>query len=212
MCRSHAEYSVRLASNGNPTPDGIEAVVRLHKAAFLGFFLTSLGPRFLRLLYRSFLDEENGICILAENEEGLLGFAAGTTEPDSFFRSLLRRRGVSFALAAIPGLVRNPVFVARKCLAALAYRGEKPVTMSNAALLSSLAVAPYASRRGIGRLLLDAFCKEAAQKGVDAVFLSTDASGNDAVNSFYKKCGFHLVDTFERPGNRRMNRWARPLK
>jgi ribosomal protein S18 acetylase RimI-like enzyme len=186
-------------------------MIRLHKEAFPGFFLTSLGPPFLRLLYRSFLNADTGICVVAENGEGLVGFAAGTAEPKSFFRALLFRKGVSFAFAAIPGLLHKPGFVVRKCAGALFYRGEKPKAMPKAGLLSSIAVSPQAAGKGIGQQLVTVFCDELSRRGVDAVYLTTDASANDPVNRFYKKCGFHLVETFERPGSRRMNKWGKTL-
>jgi len=189
----------------------VKSLVELHQAAFPGFFLTSLGHRFLRLLYRSLVDAESGVCIVAENGQGVLGFAVGTTEPDAFFKTLLRKQGLSFAVATVPALLRHPAFAVRRCLGALCYRGEKPKAFPKAALLSSLAVSPDAARQGIGRELLDAFCNEVTRRGGHAVYLTTDASGNDAVNQFYEKCGFHCVDTFERPGRRRMNRWAKTL-
>jgi ribosomal protein S18 acetylase RimI-like enzyme len=187
-------------------------MIRLHEVAFPGFFLTSLGARFLRLLYSSFVNVDSGICIVAENESGVIGLVAGTSNPESFFKTLLRRMGVSFAIAAIPGLLRAPVPVVRKCMGAIFYRGEKPKEMTDAGLLSSLAVSPQVSGNNIGRQLVNTFCDELLARGVEAVYLTTDASGNDGVNRFYEKCGFHLVDRFERPNNRCMNRWAKVLK
>lgn len=188
------------------------SIAQLHEVAFPGFFLTSLGPRFLRLLYRGFVTVDGGICIVAENKGELIGLVAGTTRPVSFFGTLVKKRGWSFALAAVPGLLRNPVFVVHKCFGALFYRGEKPKAMLEAALLSSLAVSPDWSGRGVGQQLVAAFCNELGRRGVESVYLTTDASGNDSVNRFYEKCGFHLVDTFERPGRRQMNRWAKALE
>lgn len=211
MPTSCFRYSLRCDSSCNLTSRQIEAIVCLHREAFPGFFLTFLGPRFLQVLYRSFWDADTGICVVAQYGDELIGFAAGTTEPETFFRTVLRRRVLSFVVAAVPGLLRNPIFVIRKCFGALFYRGEKPAAMPTAGLLSSLAVSPHVSGRGVGRQLVEAFCGEARERGVDAVYLATDASDNDSVNRFYEKCGFHLVDTFERPGRRRMNRWAKTL-
>jgi GNAT superfamily N-acetyltransferase len=186
----------------------MQTLARLHLAAFPGFFLTSLGPGFLRLLYAGFTREPDGICIVAEDQGEIVGFAAGTTTPDAFFRRLLRRQGWRFALAAIPGLLRNPGFVARKCLGALFYRGEQPTGLANAALLSSLAVSPACGGKGIGQQLVHAFATAARQQGCSALYLTTDETDNDRVNCFYAKCGFVLRDTFKRPGNRTMNRWV----
>lgn len=180
----------------------------LHMKSFPGFFLTSLGPRFLRLLYAGFANEPKGICIVAEEKGVLVGFAAGTTAPDVFFGRLLRRQGWRFAIAAIPGLLRNPGFVARKCLGAVFYRGEQPAGLTNAALLSSLAVSPAYEGKGLGQRLVQAFADAAYKQGCSAIYLTTDEAGNDRVKRFYAKCGFVLRDTFKRPGKRVMNRWV----
>ncbi|MEI8122200.1 MAG: GNAT family N-acetyltransferase [bacterium] len=190
------------------SPSHADRLIDLHMAAFPGFFLTSLGPRFLRLLYQGFATMPSGVCILAEEDGRLIGVAAGTTQPDLFFKQLLRTNGPRFALATIPGLLRNPLFVARKCLGALFYRGESLPDLPNAALLSSLAVAPEHSSKGIGRALVQAFAVEARSHGCSSIYLTTDAVGNDQVNRFYEKCGFTLRDTIKRPGNRVLNRWV----
>ncbi len=190
----------------------LEALVVLHLAAFPGFFLTQLGKPFLRLLYAGFVGRDNGICIVDEVGGAVVGFAAGTTQPDLFFKQLLRRNGLRFALAAIPGLLRNPFFAIRKCLGALFYRGESLPDLPNAALLSSLAVAPEHSGKGIGKALVQAFAEAAHARGCSAVYLTTDAVGNDEVNRFYEKCGFVLRDTLKRQGNRVMNRWVLVVK
>lgn len=53
----------------------------LHVSAFPGFFLTKMGPRFLKLLYESFCCSDR--CIMLVSKEGvrLIGFAVGTTQP-----------------------------------------------------------------------------------------------------------------------------------
>ena len=191
---------------------GIRPIVDLHMAAFPGFFLTSLGPRFLRLLYTGFVHQPCGICIAAEENGEIVGFAAGTTAPDVFFGRLLRKQGWRFALAAIPGLLRNPGIVVRKCLGAVLYRGEEPVGLTNVALLSSLAVSPERGGQGIGHQLVHAFALEARRQGCSAIYLTTDEADNDRVNRFYAKCGFVLRDTFRRPGERVMNRWVMEVR
>ncbi len=210
-CRTPAESRI-IRPLGVDDRDCIRQLVTLHTSAFPGFFLTSLGPRFLRLLYAGFTREPNGICIVAEDEGVIVGFAAGTTVPDVFFGRLLRRQGWRFALAAVPGMLRNPLFVARKCLGALFYRGEQPTGLANAGLLSSLAVSPTCGGKGLGQKLVLAFAEEARRQGCSAIYLTTDEVDNERVNRFYAKCGFELLDTFKRPGKRVMNRWVMELR
>jgi ribosomal protein S18 acetylase RimI-like enzyme len=189
----------------------IESIIPLHQAAFPAYFLTSLGGAFLRLLYRGFIAHPQGICLIAEEQGRVVGFAAGTMNPHGFFSALLRQQVLRFAIAAVPGLVRNPLFASRKCLGALFYRGETPSGIPDAALLSSLAVSPSIQSNGIGQTLVHAFAKEVRERGGKAVYLTTDESDNEKANRFYAKCGFELLDTFKRPGNRFMNRWVMRL-
>ena len=60
------------------------AMAKLHVSAFPGFFLTSLGQPFLRLLYEGFLAHPQGICLVAEDAGNVVGFVAGTMDPCGF--------------------------------------------------------------------------------------------------------------------------------
>lgn len=193
-------------------PDDVEGIVELHFAAFSGFFLTSLGKPFLIHLYSSFVSDEKGLCWVAEDNERIIGFVAGTPAPDEFFRTIKRTKLWKFAISALPGLLKNPGFVVKKCFSALAYKGEPIAGLSDAALLSSLAVDPIGLGKGIGRKLVETFCLEVSKEGVFSVYLTTDAEENDSVNRFYEKCGFFLEGSFLRTGNRTMNRWVKTMQ
>jgi len=193
----------------------LRSIVTLHESAFAGFFLTMLGGAFLRELYRGFIVEADGICWIAESElthdqPEIVGFVAGTLCPKEFFRHLLFRRGFYFALAALPGIAKHPLRVLPRVLSALWYRGDKPSAAPDGALLSSLGVNPRAGRRGIGKILVEAFCENAAACGAPGVYLITDRDDNDAVKAFYEKLGFHVLATAMRRG-RTMNTYLRAV-
>lgn len=188
------------------------AMCQLHAGAFPGFFLTRLGPRFLAILYRAFMTEEGGLCVLAEDDDGVLGVAAGCEEPSRFFRRLLRTRGVAFALAAVPAVAARPWVFAWRCIGALRYRGESPRGLDGAGLLSSLAVAPRAQGAGVGKALVTAFLDEARTRGLRSVYLTTDRDGNERTNRFYEKCGFKCIGEIRRAEGRVMRVWLREFK
>lgn len=189
----------------------LEQVVSVHARAFRGYFLTRLGPRFLGLMYRGFVEAPNGIMLIAEEDDRIYGFVAGTTDPATFFRGLLRR-APAFLVASGSALVREPVLVTRRLLGAVAYRGEAPPALNDAALLSSIAVPPEASGRGIGRLLLEQFCARARLAGCRYVYLITDRDGNPVASGLYESFGFTLDSTFWRPRNRWMKRYVLRLE
>lgn len=187
----------------------IDGIVKLHAEAFPGFFLTSLGERFLGELYRGFLSHPSGICLVAYQSDGLVGFAAGTSQPEVFFRELRRRRGAVFLLKAMPAILINPLPVARKLIYALRYRGELPVERPSGALLSSIGVSDAARGGGVAGALIRAFEVEATQHGSRSVYLTTDACGNKRANAFYQKQGYSILDRFKQNGTREMVRYEK---
>ena len=183
----------------------LDAIVQIHMAAFEGFFLESLGACFLNELYRGFITDPSGVCLVAVEGNNVVGFVAGTTQPDGFFRRLLLKRWYAFVFAGVNSMALHPIRVGKKFLLALRYRGERPVDLSNSTLLSSIGVTPIGIGKGIGRILISTFCEMARATGASSVFLTTDSDNNDTVNRFYLSNGFTLHSSFVKERNRRMN-------
>lgn len=190
----------------------LSEIVSIHLESFPEFFLTFLGPRFLRLLYGQILGNSHGLCWVAEDEESeeLLGFVAGVTQQAGFYRDMLRRRKWSFALSAIPALLRSPG-IAFRLLAAL----RKPADAADAgaeACLMSIGVRSAGGGRGIGSRLVHAFADDLKGRGIYQFCLTTDRDGNDPVKAFYEKEGFELWRTFVTPEGRWMNEYLLTLR
>lgn len=198
MCTSATWTFARLGAAD------VDAVARLHLTAFPGFFLSSLGPRFLTEFYRSFVTDRDGISVVARAGDGrLLGVAVGTTTPAGFFRRLLIRRGPWFAAAALRSALSEPSCIAR-LLRAVRYRGGVPTPVSGA-LLNSICVDPDERRLGVGAALLTAWSERARDMGAHSAFLTTDAAGNDAVNAFYRRARWSMAGSYPTPEGRQMN-------
>lgn len=73
----------------------------------------------------------------------------------------------------------------------IGYIGIKAVL--DEADITNVAVHPRWRRRGIGRELLTALLKEAAQKGVHRIFLEVRVS-NEAARALYEQAGFQTID------------------
>ncbi len=189
----------------------LDAMVQIHLEAFKGFFLESLGKQFLKKLYRSFILETSGLCLVAVERKCIVGFVVGTTQPEGFFRRLLWSRWIGFVLAGTTALTLHPIRVGKKFFSALRYRGERPFNLPDATLLSSIGVVPSAHGRGIGKILIYAFCQSAQEAGSPTVFVTTDRNENDAVNQFYLSSGFKLHGSFLREQGRWMNLYVRSL-
>lgn len=74
------ESTIRTAAKSD-----VSAIVSCHLNAFPGFFLSAMGPRFLRKYYGFYSDYDKGIVLVAEYEGQLLGFIAGFQDPASYY-------------------------------------------------------------------------------------------------------------------------------
>lgn len=184
------------------TMGDVGAVTAVHLAAFPGFFLSFLGPRFLRELYRALVADDEGIAFVAVEGERVIGFVAGSGS-GGFYRRAARRRWLRFAWASLGAFLRRPRIAPRLVRALVA----PPKSSSDGALLMSLAVDPQVQRSGAGKLLTRAFADRARERGAAAVVLTTDRVGNDAVNAFYRAQGFTVASEYLTPEGRAMNEY-----
>ncbi|EGR1335485.1 N-acetyltransferase [Vibrio parahaemolyticus] len=192
----------------NATYDDVERIVEIHINAFKGFFLTFLGPKFLRLLYKGFIDK--GVLRVAISDAKVIGFSAGTGQPDVFFSSLRQEKWQSFILAAMPSLIKKPSLVIKKLYGALFYKGDSVERLNNSFLLSSLAVDPHSEGKGVGKLLINDLNEVLSVN--ETIYLITDKNENGSVLSFYNKCGFSIESEFKQSGQREMLRLIKSIE
>lgn len=195
----------------------VQAFADLHVQAFPGFFLSQLGPKFLALLYTHYLQSEQCACILASDDSAgraPKGLAVAIRQPSLFYKDLFAKHWLAFALRALPSLLKNPLFVAKKLWAAVFYRGDQVESLDaeNAVLLSTISVSPQAQGQGVGRQLLQEVEAWAAESGAAFVYLTTDRDANVEVNGFYQRNGYVLESTLKKSGNRIMNRYIKRLR
>ena len=189
----------------NMFPSDVLAVTEVHLKSFPGFFLTVLGPTFLRNLYTAILEDPNGICFVATQNMKILGFVAGTAQPAGFYRRLLSRQWLHFAWSALPHAVQHPTIVPRLLRA---FSMPAQVTQhAGRGTLMSIAVLPECQGSGIGQLLVCTFLNEAIQHGLRHVDLVTDRDNNEPTNKFYQRMGFVCDRSFVTPEGRAMNEY-----
>jgi ribosomal protein S18 acetylase RimI-like enzyme len=181
----------------------------VHATAFPGFFLTRLGPAFLRTYYTNIVRDPEGVLLVVEKEGRVEGFVAGFANPAAFY-GRMRSRRVRFGVSTLVGLVRSPALLGR-VLANISSVRDRAASVRGprSAELSSIAVTPALQGAGMGQALCRRFCTLMFDRGVDEVHLTTDADDNEAVNRLYRKMGFRLARTFEAPGQRRMHEYVR---
>ena len=185
----------------------IDRIVDVHMKAFPNFFLTFLGPRFLKEFYKSFVYDKTGIGFVAEDTAtgDVLGAIVGPFVPTGYFKRLLRKRWYAFCLASTAAVLKRPTII-KRLFRALFYRGEAPAGQQRA-LLSSVAVSPKAQGQGIGQALVKRWVNEVRRCGGTGCYLTTDVENNEKVNSFYQNLGWRIESTYTTPEGRMMNRY-----
>ena len=184
----------------------VSHVVAVHLSSFPGFFLSFLGPKFLKLFYSGICAAPEGIAFVYLNDDGVpAGFVAGTTNPGGFYTRLLKRDWFKFALASIVPVLKKPAVIGRVARA-VSHPSGNPMG-DDVAGLFSIGVLPVLQGTGAGKMLVQTFLAEARLRGCARVFLTTDRDGNEYVNSFYEKLGFEIKRRYVTPEGRRMNEY-----
>jgi ribosomal protein S18 acetylase RimI-like enzyme len=192
------------------SPTDLDAVVAVHQHAFKGFFLTRMGPAFLRGYYQTIIDFDGSIALVAspaDDPSNIVGFAVGFHDPHRFYALFGQRRRrllPSMALAALrdPGLIVQILRNVRRVGA------QQEQLHPGVVELSSIGVAGPGG--GVGGQLVEAFASVAAASGARQIMLTTDRDDNEAVRAFYERRGFTL-DGFEDRGERWLCRYVRAL-
>lgn len=190
-------------------PKDLDDVVEVHNSAFKGFFLTNLGPRFLKLYYRSVTDSPNGILIGAYQGEKLIGFCAACYKSAGFNASLVKEHWLEFGLLGIQLLLTRPMAVMR-LVRNLNKTGTEDDDGAYAELMS-IAVDRNVQNSGAGKAMLDYLEAMLRQEGIDSLSLTTDKENNEKTLGFYAKRGFTELYSFTAYPNRLMYRLIKGL-
>jgi ribosomal protein S18 acetylase RimI-like enzyme len=165
------------------------AAAALHAGQISEGFLTFLGPRFLRRLYRRVARTRGCFLLVIEDDGTTVGFLAGSTDVSALYRSFVWRDGMAAALASGGPLLRSWRQVIETLRHGAAGAGEGPE-------LLAVAVDPRARGRGAGTLLVEGFLTEVGQRGQRAAHVVVAADNEPAV-ALYRRNGFHMVERFE---------------
>lgn len=188
----------------------VNACIGIHMQAFPGFFLTFLGPAFLKELYSAIVVDPSGIGLVAERDGQIKGFVIGTEHPSGLYTRLLRQRWWAFCWAALGPLLKKPAILPR--LLRAFRKPKEDAGLEQCGMLMSIAVLPEEQGKNVGKQLVIDFLAQAAQRGLLYVNLTTDHQNNDYTNRFYQKLGFELCRTFVTPEGRQMNEYLFKLK
>jgi glycosyltransferase involved in cell wall biosynthesis/ribosomal protein S18 acetylase RimI-like enzyme len=200
--RAFDGVSIRAARRGD-----VAALARLHREIPYAF-LFNLGDGFLRELYRGLVADREAVVLVAEGEDGRLeGFIAGAPSVGAFYRRFLLKHGVWAGLAALPAMAARPAMLAKMVESARYPSSARDLPPAE---ILSIATAPPARGRGLGRHLVDALAAALARRGVDRMKVLVREE-NQGANRFYEALGFRLAGKLVLHDQRPSHVWVRAL-
>ena len=185
VAADQASFRLRFA-----TAFDADAIAALHADRIAEGFLVTLGPAFLRRLYRRIVRSPRAFVLVAESPSGsavprrVSGFVAVAEDTSALYREFLLHDGFVAAVAATRGVVRSPLAV----FETLRY-GLRGGNDSTGAEILATAVAADCARRGAGSRLVQAAVEEIGRRGAASARVVT-AVGNVAATTAYERGGF----------------------
>jgi ribosomal protein S18 acetylase RimI-like enzyme len=155
-------------------------------------FLSTLGFRTLKRLYRHLVKSDHAFVLVAEGEEGVVGFVAVAEDTRGVYRDFLRHDAVFAALVAAPAALRAP----RRVWETVRYGGRADHEGLPAAEIFAIAVSEDAGGGGVASRLVDAALEELRHRAIDAVRVVT-ATGNARARRMYERAGFRYQRLIE---------------
>lgn len=189
----------------------IDAIVSIHRDAFDGFFLTSLGPSFLKLYYSCFECCGDSLLLVAEDNNEVVGFAATAMTSRHFNSRLIKSNLIKFGLLSIKLLFSSPKSLVR-LVRNMSKRSRNVEDDGDYAELYSIGVSGSSQGKGIGKQLLLATEAALRDSSVAKVSLTTDYDENEKAISFYHSLGYSTLYEFVTYPERKMYRLIKVLR
>jgi ribosomal protein S18 acetylase RimI-like enzyme len=164
------------------TLEDVTSVAALHASRISEGFLVTLGPAFLRRLYRRVALSHHAFLIVADDTRSVCGFVAVAESTRALYREYLVHDGLIATIAAARGIVRAPRSVLETLRYGLRGNGE-----AGAEILAT-GVSADCAGRGIGTSLVRAAIDELERRGVTSAHVVT-AVGNVAAIRAYEGGG-----------------------
>jgi ribosomal protein S18 acetylase RimI-like enzyme len=181
--------------------DDFYTLAVLHKKGIAKGFLSSLGERFLAILYRG-ISRHPGSCVLVERDESgeVIGFISGTLSISDCYKHVIMHNFLSLGVPIM--LKMASIKRIKNLFETLMYptRKDKQKGKVEAELLS-MAVSDKARGKGIGKKLVNRLEGFLKVNGFSSTYKVVTSADDERSNGFYKSVGFVFNREFRHHGN-----------
>ncbi len=162
------------------------AIANIHKTEISGGFLSSLPEAFLEKFYEAIILSPVSFCVVAKENNQVVGFVAGTTDISTFYRYFFTHYFFQSFFIVLPKL-----FSSFKKIAETLLYPTKEKALPKAELLT-IAVKKEFQGRGIAGQMFKEFTAEMRKRNIKEFKVLVGANLPQAIH-FYEKNGFRFV-------------------
>jgi GNAT superfamily N-acetyltransferase len=196
---SSVGYTSRITRlKGDENPVLFLDIARLHRDRLAAGALAQMPEEFLAAFYRHLAFQQESVVFVAQGEQGVSGFVAGTTIGSSLFKSLISARPIKTIKYSLILLLNPRLMLRISSLVLHLVRSASRVNISDCELLS-MAVASSRTGIGIGRELLESLCHWFSEMGMTS-FDIIAADTQVAALRFYAHHGAIAIGRIELGG------------
>jgi ribosomal protein S18 acetylase RimI-like enzyme len=172
------------------SPEYAKEVAELHISGISTGFISSLGIDFVTVLYRAIEESEHSVCLMAQKDSKVVGFAAFTTDLSALYRSVICKSGCKFVFLLARKLFSLSTL--KKIFETLLYPSRiKKMDLPGPEFLSMVIVEEERGK-GLATELIKQGFAECAKQGVEELKIFA-AVNIKPINKMYEKLGFELV-------------------
>ncbi len=158
-------------------------IAKIHKAEIGAGFLSSLSIAFLTRFYQALIESKSSFCVVAKEQNELVGFIAGVSNMDTFYAYFLGHYFFQSFFILLPSIFSS----FKKIWEALRYP-TKEQSLPKAELLT-IAITKEFQGKGVGSLLLPKFVAEMKKRNVGIFKVVVGQQLANAIK-FYEKNNF----------------------
>ena len=169
------------------TKEDALAMASIHKAEIGKGFLSSLSPAFLQRFYIALVVSGASFCVVAKENNQVVGFASGVTNMNKFYKYFLLHYFFQSFIILLPKIFSS----FKKILEAMLYPVKNEEYLPQAELLV-IAITKEFQGKGVGGLMLSAFVLE-MKKGNISIFKVVVGEELKQAITFYEKNNFKFI-------------------
>lgn len=165
-----------------------EAIAIIHKAEIRKGFLSTLPISFLNNLYKAVIASKHSFCLVAKEDNEVVGFISGVTDLDKVYLYFLKKHFFQSCAILLPRVFSTSFL--KKIFETLWYP-VKEKDMPKAELLTMAVSSPFHGQGIAGRIFTE-FVLEMQKRGIKSFKVLVGEELKPAVG-FYEKHGFRFI-------------------